>query len=100
MKYIGYWEYDLKDTEEVLVAYMRMEEQRAKEPEKWSKVIGNPMVVGGCGKGYTIFEADEPDQLGRNCVWMIPWVQWKFVALFDIPAQIALKMEKEKILSE
>jgi len=100
VKYKGYWEFDLKDVNEVDTAYVKMEEQRAKEPEKWAKVIENPMVFGGRGKGYTIFEADDLDQLGRLSVWMVPWVRFKFVALFDAQAQMALMAEKEKILAE
>jgi hypothetical protein len=34
VKYIGYWEFDLNYANEVCAEYMKMEEKRAKEPEK------------------------------------------------------------------
>ena len=100
MKYIGYWDYDSKDEKEVIAAYMRMLEQMAEEPEKWAKMIGDEMVIGGCGKGYTIYEADEPDQLGRVCVWMAPWCHYNFVPIFNVPAQMVLVEERNKFLAE
>jgi len=82
MKYIGYWEYDLHDHLEMLEMYQSMAKMMKEEPDQWPKIIFPYHTLGGCGQGFGIFEADEPNQLARITTWSQPTVKWKFVPIF------------------
>ena len=98
MLYISNWEYDLADAKKVIEFSMKFTELQKKEPEKFAKVIAGPYVLGGCGKGFTIVEADNADQLGRMCAYwtQVPSMRMHSVPIFEASRQIQLKLEGDE----
>ena len=84
MKYIGYWELNLKDWDQAWKKQGEVAKDVNENPEKYPKFILGPHIIGESNKGISIFETDEPNKLLNLSTPYIPFVKWKFVPLYSL----------------
>jgi hypothetical protein len=96
MKVIGYWSYDLKDTDAVTEKTLKSEEIRKKEPKKFPKTIFNPHFLLGGPNGFTIFEAENEDQLSELVMHYYPVLTWEFVPIVENTKLMTLYQKTKK----
>jgi hypothetical protein len=96
LKFIGFWEYALEDTDKVLEKFMKMTAEREKGSEKYPKLIFGPYHIGGESKGFTIFETDNIDQLTNTTIHYIPEMKWKFVPIHESSKTAELYLKSKK----
>lgn len=92
MKYIGFWDFDLKDMDVVIEKFS----QRQLEPEKYPKILFGPFTMGDEFKGFTGLEAFEPEQLLNLQFHFAPEIKWKFTPMFDTNTIIPLWQQRKK----
>jgi hypothetical protein len=83
MKYIGYWEWDLKDWDEAFRRSAELGQAIRDNPDDFPEFILGPHFIGGSNKGLTIFETDDPKKLIKISIPLAPVVTWKFTPLYD-----------------
>lgn len=96
MKVIGYWKYETKDTDAVIEKTLKSDEVRKKEPKKLPKTIFNPHFLMGGTSGFTIFEADNDDQLAELVMQYYPVLLWEFVPIYENTKMITLYQKTKK----
>ena len=82
MKYIGYWEFDLKDWEEAYRINDEFTQAIKDNPDDFPEFILGPHFIGGSNKGLTIFETDDPKKLLNISIPFVPVLKWKFLPLY------------------
>jgi len=83
LKYIGYWEHDLKDWDEAWKKNSELGKAVNENPENYPEFILGPHYIGGSNKGVTVFETDDPKKLLNISIPLAPYVKWKFVPLYS-----------------
>ena len=96
MKVIGYWEYEVKDTDKVSDKTNKSVEIRKLEPKKFPKTIFSPHFLMGEPKGFTIFEVDNEDQLAELVTHYYPVLKWHFVPIIENTKLSALYTKAKK----
>jgi len=94
-KFIGFWEYDLKDSEEVTERFKKIMAERGKGTEKYAKLLSGPYHVGGETKGFAIYETDDVEKLTKLMVHYIPVLKLKFAPIHESTRVLEL-YEKSK----
>lgn len=93
MKYVAYWEFDSEDTDALLSKFLKVEEARKKQPDKYPKNIFPPHYT-AANKGLSIVEGDE-HQLVNWTLYYYPEMKISYVPLLD-SAEVAEKYAKSK----
>jgi hypothetical protein len=84
MKYIGYWELDLKDWEEAYRINGELGQAIRDNPDDFPEFVLGAHSIGGSNKGLTIFETDDPKKLLNISVPFVPVLKWKFLPLYPV----------------
>ena len=96
MKYIWFWEYNSEDMFEMFEKDGDIALEREKEPDKYPKTIFKPHWLGMENKGFTIYEADDPQQLVNMAAKFFPEKKSEFVPIFEksMVKEAYIKMKK------
>jgi hypothetical protein len=96
VKFVGFWEYCLEDTDKVVEKFRQVTAEREKGTTRFAKVIFGPFHLSGESKGFTVFETDDPDALTNTAMFYVPVMKWKFVPIHESAkaAELWLKMKK------
>jgi len=84
MKYIGYWEFDLENSEKASELMKKLGVARKEKPDDFPDTVLGAHNIAGSSKGLTIFETDDPDKLLQVSLRFSPVVRWKFLPLYPI----------------
>jgi hypothetical protein len=68
MKFVGFWEYDPKDMEEISKIMGKC--------ESGLEFVLGPVSIGGQHKGFTIFETDDIDKITKYVAHYAPLVDF------------------------
>ena len=93
MKYIGYWEFDLENTDKAFELNAKIEVTRKEKPDDFPDIVLGAHNIAGSNKGLTIFETDDPDKLLQISLRFSPVIRWKFLPLY--PVGTINKLRKE-----
>ncbi|MBM3292748.1 hypothetical protein FJY84_08740, partial [Candidatus Bathyarchaeota archaeon] len=81
MKYACFFEYDQKDTDEVINRFKKMVPLRG-TPD-YPKAISPTYGYGGQSSGFTLYEVDNPQQIINHSVHYIPLMKLNWVPVVE-----------------
>ena len=84
MKYLCYWEFDLKDTDKAIELNEKARAARKEKPDDFPDTVLGGHFIAGSSKGLTIFETDDPDKLLQVSLRFSPVMRWKFLPLYPV----------------
>jgi len=93
MKYIGYWEFDLENSEKASELMKKLGVARKEKPDDFPDIVLGAHNIAGSNKGLTIYETDDPEKLLQVSLRFSPIVRWKFLPLY--PTGTINKLIKE-----
>jgi len=97
LKFIGFWEYDLKDADEVVEKFRRaMAERAAGKREDFPKLIYGPFHIGGESKGFAIYETDNMEAITNMTVYYTPVLKMKFLPIHESTRVAELYLQSKK----
>lgn len=101
MRYIGVYEYDIEDVDNVFTKGKEISAEREQFPDKYPKRLllqdGSTAEFGVLGepKGFTLYETDDPEQLMNLILFWSPVMEWKFMPIIH-PSKSMVVWEKTK----
>lgn len=96
MKYIAFWEFGPGDLDKIVQKYEETTAEREEAPGKYPKIIFQPHSYLGEFKGFTLMEADDPEQLVNLQIQYMPGMKYSFVPIFDAIELIELYKKTKK----
>jgi uncharacterized protein DUF3303 len=96
VKFIGFWEYDLEDTDKVTEKFRKIMEEREKGTERYGKLVFGPYHIGGESKGFAIYETDDMNQLTNLMVYYVPELKLKFAPIHESSKVLELFLKSKK----
>ena len=97
LKFIGFFEYDPKDADEVVERFRRATAERAAgRHEDFPKVVSGPYAIGGEPKGFTIYETDNIDAITKISVYYTPVLKMKFLPIHESTRVAELYLQSKK----
>lgn len=94
MKYIAFWEFCPEDFDKVVDKYLKMREDREKNPDKYPEVLFPSHSTAGKTEGLQVVEATA-DQIMDAVLYWRPLLKLKYVPLIE-SAKIVEKYLKSK----
>lgn len=91
MKYIGYWEFDLRDWDKAFELDEHISATRRENPKDFPEIVLGAHFIGGSNKGLTIFETDDPKELLNVSLRFVPVLTWKFIPLYSATESAELR---------
>lgn len=107
MKFIGFFEYNKEDTQNVIERRMKLRALREKEPDKFAKLLTEDYGMAGdlpkLTKDYTgfaLYEADNVDQLVSMMLLLgtTPSYNIKFIPIMEGGKSIELFQKMKQLL--
>ena len=97
LKFIGFWEYDPKDADEVVERFRRaMTEREAGKREDFPKLVSGPYHIGGESKGFGIYETDNMDTIMNLASYYTPVLRLKFLPIHESTRAAELYLKSKK----
>jgi len=97
LKFIGFWEFDPKDADEVVKRFQRaMAERAAGKREDYPKLIYGPYHVGGETKGFAIYETDNIETITNMTNYYTPVLRMKFLPIHESTRVAELYLQSKK----
>ena len=96
LKFIGFFEYDLKDTDEVVDRFRRITAEREKGTQKYPKLLDGPYTIGGESKVFAIYETDNMDTITNLTIYYIPVLRMKFLPIHESSKVVELYLKSRK----
>ena len=88
MKYIGYWEFDAKNIENVIKKYVGFRKLAEKQGlERYPKPITPSYKVGEV-HGFQLFEVENEKQIANMLAYYRPEMKWKLLPIIDVRESI------------
>jgi len=85
VKYIGYWEYDLKDEPALLEKYKVL-------PEGLEKLrLFPPYWLGGQTKGFSLLETDDFEKIEELCHHYAPEMKFKIYPIIEVAKALPIR---------
>ena len=95
MKYLLEFEYDRSRSDEIIKLNMDFMKELEKYPGHYFKYLYPPQYIAN-GKGFSIVEIMDPEQLVNSQVFLEPGFMMKFSPISDIEEQIVSYMSLKK----
>lgn len=101
MKYVGVYEYDIKDVDKVFTKAKEIWAEREQFPDKYPKRLllqdGSNADFGILGepKGFALYETDDPAQIMNLILFWAPVKKYKFMPIV-YPSEKMAVWEKSK----
>ena len=97
MKYVIFWETTPEDMEKCIEKFVKRQQMRNVNPEKYDMHLTTDYSIGGQLKGLRIVEAT-PEQVQENVVYWLPELKQKYMPLIEA-AKIMEDYMKSKSLT-
>jgi hypothetical protein len=96
LKFIGFFEHDLKDTDAVVEKFRQMTAEREKGTQKYPKLLYGSYYIGGESKGFGIYETDDMETITNLTIHYIPVLRCKFLPIHESSKWLELYLQSKK----
>jgi hypothetical protein len=96
MDFIGYFEFDPKDFDDIIPLFQKAMAVREKEPDKFPTIEYGPVSMAGGWKGFSIYHDPTSEQMNAIVIHYMPYMTFKFVNISPAPKMIEQYLKTKK----
>ena len=93
MRFVGFWEFDPEDLDNIVEKSRQTTAEREDFPRSYPEIIFGPCLIGGVQKGFTVYEAEDPEQLANVSLRYMPEMRFRFIPIFETEMILELRGE-------